>query len=296
MMMDIRFRYKVALSCIVIMMVFVTLSGFSYAYFVAEVTGEGKPFTVTTEGVKLTLTEDTDNNISLVNTMPILDAEGLKGTPHTFTLANGNTYPVIAKIYLSVDKTSELKAESIKYAYVDNNGNFGTQGALLSSLSPEEIESGSTSYLLGTASLTASGTEGATMSGFKLLLWIDSSVGDIQSCDITGDAENCETPLDATMNKTFKAYITIKTEPNKDGSALPSDIPNQGVNEGPQIFDDPSEITGTESEVVTPEVTEPENTNPGESEIPNNDVPVVEEPGTEEVPENGEGMEEPSIG
>lgn len=296
-MVDIRFRYKVALSCIVVMMVFVTLSGFSYAYFVAEVTGSSEPLTITTEGVDLTFTGESD--IALDNASPISDTEGLKGTPYKFSLKNNNTYPVIAHIYLSVLKESNLDISNINVAYAQTESNLQA-GNILTLQASEDIDSSlySASYKLGDVNLSSTGLDGSTASNFKLLLWMKETAGEIQSCTIDDAGEKvCTTPLDPTMDKSFKAVITIKTEPNRDGAIQASDSSSiQDVNNGPQIFDNPSEISGNETEVVTPEVSTPENTSPQENEILNNDTPIVEEPSTEEIQQNGEGMEEPSIG
>ena len=56
-MMHIRFKYKVALSSIVIMMVMVTLTGFSYAYFTTQVSGEGNDIVVQTGDVLMNFTD-----------------------------------------------------------------------------------------------------------------------------------------------------------------------------------------------------------------------------------------------
>ena len=295
-MVDIKFKYKVALSCIVIMMVFVTLSGFSYAYFVASVEGTGNPLIVTTEGVDLTLTEGSDD-IALVAAKPIPDGDGIKGTPHTFTLTNNNSYAVKAYIYLSVSSDSGLDAQYIKYAYVNNGGSFNESDAKkLSDIKEPNTpinDKYKNSYLLDTVDLTATGTDGATKNGFKILLWIDNELNEVVTCN---DEGLCSPSEPTTMGKTFNARITIKTEPNREANNQSSTVSDQGVANGPQIFDSPSEIQGAGSEVITPEVTEPEVVNPAESETPENDVPVVVEPGTEDVPQNGEGMEVPSIG
>ena len=65
-MMHIRFKYKVALSSIVIMMVMVTLTGFSYAYFTTQVSGEGNDIVIETGDVLMNFTEG-GKDINLTN-------------------------------------------------------------------------------------------------------------------------------------------------------------------------------------------------------------------------------------
>ena len=100
-MMHIRFKYKVALSSIVIMMVMVTLTGFSYAYFTTQVSGEGNDIVIETGDVLMNFTEG-GKDINLTNQYPISDEQGLAQTPYTFNLSNPNAFPVKAYVFVNV--------------------------------------------------------------------------------------------------------------------------------------------------------------------------------------------------
>ncbi len=295
-MVDIRFRYKVALSCIVVMMVFVTMSGFSYAYFTAEVTGTGRDVTVTTEGVNLTYTAG-GTNINLTNAVPLADSEGLKKDPYTFSLKNNNTYGVRAYIYVSVDKNSTLAPENIRVAYAKSGESISeaTTPFDLTEKDSQVVDQNafSASYLLDTVDIDSNGS----MENFQLLLWIKGSLNEIITCNgDEGDGESisCAPDENSTMGKTFNAIVTVKTEPNRDATSTSSGEPvaspaAQGAMNEPEIFDNPQEIQNTQPEVTTPSVEEngtPENT------VPNGEQEAL--PNENEV-QNGEGMEGPSV-
>ena len=294
-MVDIRFRYKVALSCIVIMMVFVTLSGFSYAYFVAEITGESKPLTITTEGVKLTFTGE-ENVINLTNEKPTPDSDALKNDPYTFTLTNNNSYAVSIKIYLTVTR-SDLPATAIKYAYT-TNGTLPTEGTILSTKTKETtLESGKDSYLLDDTAFDLAA--GAEMKDFKLVLWIDENVGGIVDCSGEGNTATCE--ASETMSKTFEAHISIRAEQNREAQTQSSGEPvasstNQNAESEPEIFDSPQEVQDIQSESNNiPNVIGLETINPGQNNTQEN-IPNGEQEINENDIQNEEGIGDPSIG
>ena len=235
-MMNIRFKYKVALSSIVIMMVFVTLTGFSYAYFTSQIVGEGNPIDLTTAKVEMTFGEGETDNINLLNAYPISDTQGLEGTPHTFNLTNPNTFDVTVYIFLSVlDDSDQELLSHIKVAYnnpkTEASANQGYNIKFLdvagsestslvdSTMWPkvtDNVLDGATSYLLDTVELGASSTATNSIEGLKLLLWIDEQTGGIVECntDATGNTtctlpndesnqdENCTTTVDPAGKKT----------------------------------------------------------------------------------------------
>ena len=239
-MMNIRFKYKVALSSIVILMVFVTLTSFSYAYFTTVVEGTGNDISATTAEVTMNFTEG-NNSIDLPNA-------------YTFDLTNNNEFPVDVYVFLSVlnDSNQEL-IPHIKVAYdnegtgytsklLDVNGNDNSKWSKMVDL----IYPNATSYLLDTINLSTGGSK----TGIKLLLWIEETTGGVVDCktDETGNTictlpdgttsnqtpEECTTSADGktvctpksdTMNQTFKARISIRAIPKRDPVNMSSGEP-----------------------------------------------------------------------
>ena len=227
-MMHIRFKYKVALSSIVIMMVMVTLTGFSYAYFTTQVSGEGNDIVVQTGDVLMNFTEG-GKDINLTNQYPISDEQGLAQTPYTFNLSNPNAFPVKAYVFVNVlNESTEGLEPHINVAY--NNGTDYTTKLLdtitAATTSPvttgekwlkvaDEIYTGSTSYLIDTISLTAINSAGASKNDLKFLFWIDDETGGVQECTIDEATGTCTTTPDPSMSGTFKATISVVTVPDR---------------------------------------------------------------------------------
>ncbi len=308
-MVDISFRYKVALSSILVLMVFVTLSSFSYAFFTTTINGldNAKVVGVASEAVNMELT-GTDN-INLSAEKPVDDSTGITKTPYTFTLTNGNTYPVNAYIYLCVDLDSKLgdgvtalDPKYIKYAYLNNGGAFTTDIAKKlsdqtpgTSIDPTQYKA---SYLLDTITGI---TNGQTRTGFKLALWISDPSSELNSVVDCSDDGECEAT--GIMGQTFQAHIVVRTEQAREqplgtdaGEVVPTTPPveqagDAGISNGPEVFDTPTEINGTQPEVSensTPGIVGLQTVTPGISSTPENSIPNEEQ-------NNSEGMESPSV-
>ena len=202
MMTDIKLKYKIALLSIVCLMVVVSATSFSYAYFAAIVVGNNnaKNIGVTTATINMSFKEGS-GNVSLSNAYPISDAEGLDGTPYEFTLTNTNSYNVKVEVLVNVLSSTTMSASYIKVAH--NNGSGQITPALLSTKPSPTIvntfDGVSKSYLIDTVTLTPNKSQ-----TFRVWFWIDANVGGVTNGSVG-----------PSMGKTFNAKIatvTVKSE------------------------------------------------------------------------------------
>lgn len=197
-MANIKLRYKITLLSIVCLMVLVSMTSFSYAYFVAVIVGneEAKNIDINTAEVNMNFTEGTEN-VSLSNVYPISDEEGLTGTPYEFTLTNPNNYNVTVEILVNVLTDSTMDSSYIKVAY--NNGSGQLTPALLNAKPGPNITSSfegvKECYLLDSITLAPNGTQ-----SFKVWFWMDESVGGVTGGEVG-----------PSMGKDFKAKIAAVT-------------------------------------------------------------------------------------
>ena len=198
MMTDIKFKYKVALLSIVCLMIVVSITSFSYAYFVAVIVGneQAKEINVSTAEINMTFVEG-DGNVSLSNVYPISDAEGLNGTPYEFTLTNPNEYDVVVEVLINVLTDSTMDSSYIKMA--SNNGSGQITPALLTTKPVPNITSSFSGvkecYMFDTFELIPN--ESKTI---KVWLWMDENVGGITGGEVG-----------PSMGKDFKAKIVAVT-------------------------------------------------------------------------------------
>ena len=114
---------------VLILSIIVSILSFSYAIYTVLHRGE-KENTMSTATLILSL-EDKTSSISLINAVPISDANGLSLTPYEFTLRNSGTADALYKIYMEDNEesyrehgceNSKLGSNNIRYAITDDKG------------------------------------------------------------------------------------------------------------------------------------------------------------------------------
>ena len=121
-----------------------------------------------------TLTEDT-SKISLTDAFPIIDEDGLKQTPFTFTIKNNcNSY---VKVYITIDSTYR---ESTNTSYLKDNymkvnispkGTTASKSVILGSQTLTDLENNKKGYIIVSTGLKANEEK-----SYDLRIWMDSSV------------------------------------------------------------------------------------------------------------------------
>ena len=121
-----------------------------------------------------TLTEDT-SKISLTDAFPIIDEDGLKQTPFTFTIKNNcNSY---VKLYITIDSTYR---ESTNTSYLKDNymkvnispkGTTTGKSVILGSQTLTDLENNRKGYVIVSTGLKANEEK-----SYDLRIWMDSSV------------------------------------------------------------------------------------------------------------------------
>ena len=121
-----------------------------------------------------TLTEDT-SKISLTDAFPIIDEDGLKQTPFTFTIKNNcNSY---VKVYITIDSTYR---ESTNTSYLKDNymkvnispkGTTTGKSVILGSQTLTDLENNRKGYIIVSTGLNANEEK-----SYDLRIWMDSAV------------------------------------------------------------------------------------------------------------------------
>ena len=121
-----------------------------------------------------TLTEDT-SKISLTDAFPIIDEDGLKQTPFTFTIKNNcNSY---VKVYITIDSTYR---ESTDTSYLKDNymkvnispkGTTTGKSVILGSQTLTDLENNRKGYIIINTGLKANEEK-----SYDLRIWMDSAV------------------------------------------------------------------------------------------------------------------------
>ena len=121
-----------------------------------------------------TLTEDT-SKISLTDAFPIIDEDGLKQTPFTFTIKNNcNSY---VKLYITIDSTYR---ESTNTSYLKDNymkvnispkGTTTGKSVILGSQTLTDLENNRKGYIIVSTGLKANEEK-----SYDLKIWMDSAV------------------------------------------------------------------------------------------------------------------------
>ena len=169
------------------------------------------------------LTEDTEK-IVLENAYPIVDSEGLKGTPFTFTLKNNCSSYI--RLYITID--SEHRG-NLGTTYLDDNyikvnispkGTTSEQSVVLGSKKLTDLDNNRKGYIIVNTGLQANEEK-----SFDLRLWMDEAVtleqglGKSWEGKIVVIGEAASGPL---LNETILANNEVQTpltEPGKEVSA-----------------------------------------------------------------------------
>ena len=189
------------------LVVFIVVSGASYAFFTTSV--KGKEFAIYTGNLKVDYSKKTDT-ISIDNIYPMTDTEGLKQMSHEFTVTNKGNIDARYQVRLELDDTKSdmVDIRYIKMSYQVNGGDY-SEPVLLSDLN---------SSLVFTKNIIVKPNESNT---YGIKLWIDLSA----SNDIQG--------------KEFKARVVVDSIQNVDDSYQVDTIPiiylNKDNNENQDI-------------------------------------------------------------
>ena len=175
------------------LVVFIVVSGASYAFFTTSV--KGKEFAIYTGNLKVDYSKKTDT-ISIDNLYPMTDTEGLKQMSHEFTVTNKGNIDARYQVRLELDDTKSdmVDIRYIKMSYQVNGGEY-SEPVLLSDLN---------SSLVFTKNIVIKPNESNT---YGIKLWIDLSA----SNDIQG--------------KEFKARVVVDSIQNVDDSYQVDTIP-----------------------------------------------------------------------
>ena len=182
--MESQVKSKKLLTAITVFLLLLTIIGVSYAVWRISLQ-QTESNRISTACFDVSFTEDSEA-IQLEKAYPILDEEGMTGTPYTFTLTNNCDGYASYQINLEVLNETTLDSKYIK-VYLDNSS-----PSILSDLqvTSTTLDEATTAYILNTGYFEPS--ESKT---FNLRIWMDEN-----------------TPaLEETMNKTFASKVTITT-------------------------------------------------------------------------------------
>ena len=182
--MESQVKSKKVLTAITVFLLLLTIIGVSYAVWRISLQ-QTESNRISTACFDITFKEDSVS-IQLEKAYPILDEEGMTGTPYTFTLTNNCDGYASYQINLEVLNETTLDSKYIK-VYLDNSS-----PSILSDLqvTSTTLDEATTAYILNTGYFEPS--ESKT---FNLRIWMGE-----------------DTPaLEETMNKTFASKVTITT-------------------------------------------------------------------------------------
>ena len=174
---------KIIILIILILISILTLIGSSYALLTKTFTS--KKLSVEVGTLKVDFTEG--NAITLDNTKPMSDSDGLNTTPYTFTITNSGTIDSYYTISNEEDSNNTLDTTYLKYKLVSNDG-YDSGIKRLKDIGTGTYRMVDERALLKSKSVT-----------YKLYLWIASDAGnDIQ-------------------NKIYKSKIIVNSTSNRVG-------------------------------------------------------------------------------
>ena len=201
----------------------ICIIGVSYAFFQLFLKQSDNNTLVSRTCFDTSLTEDTEK-IVLENAYPIVDSEGLKGTPFTFTLKNNCSSYI--RLYITID--SEHRG-NLGTTYLDDNyikvnispkGTTSEQSVVLGSKKLTDLDNNRKGYIIVNTGLQANEEK-----SFDLRLWMDEAVtleqglGKSWEGKIVVIGEAASGPL---LNETILANNEVQTpltEPGKEVSA-----------------------------------------------------------------------------
>ena len=201
----------------------ICIIGVSYAFFQLFLRQSDNNTLVSRTCFNTSLTENTEK-IVLENAYPIVDSEGLKGTPFTFTLKNNCSSYI--RLYITID--SEHRG-NLGTTYLDDNyikvnispkGTTSEQSVVLGSKKLTDLDNNRKGYIIVNTGLQANEEK-----SFDLRLWMDEAVtleqglGKSWEGKIVVIGEASSGPL---LNETILADNEVKapiTTPGKEVSA-----------------------------------------------------------------------------
>ena len=205
----------------------ICIIGVTYAFFQLFLRQSDNNTLVSRTCFNTSLTENTEK-IVLENAYPIVDSEGLKGTPFTFTLKNNCSSYI--RLYITID--SEHRG-NLGTTYLDDNyikvnispkGTTSEQSVVLGSKKLTDLDNNIKGYIIVNTGLQANEEK-----SFDLRLWMDEAVtleqglGKSWEGKIVVIGEAASGPL---LNETILANNEVKTPitiPGKEVSAYTLD-------------------------------------------------------------------------
>ncbi len=201
----------------------ICIIGVSYAFFQLFLKQSDNNTLVSRTCFDTSLTENTEK-IVLENAYPVVDSEGLKGTPFTFTLKNNCSSYI--RLYITID--SEHRG-NLGTTYLDDNyikvnispkGTTSEQSVVLGSKKLTDLDNNRKGYIIVNTGLQANEEK-----SFDLRLWMDEAVTLEQGLGkswegkivVIGEASNGQTLIEAILaNNEVKAPLTT---PGREVSA-----------------------------------------------------------------------------
>ena len=205
----------------------ICLIGVSYAFFQLFLKQSDNNTLVSRTCFDTSLTEDTEK-IVLENAYPIVDSEGLKGTPFTFTLKNNCSSYI--RLYITID--SEHRG-NLGTKYLDDNyikvnispkGTTDGQSVVLGSKKLTDLDNNRKGYIIVNTGLQANEEK-----NFDLRLWMDEAVTLEQGLGKSWEGKIVvvgEASSGMTLNEVILANNEVKTPlttPGKEVSAHTKD-------------------------------------------------------------------------
>ena len=109
----------IVISVVIILISVIALLGASYALLTMTVEGD-KKISLTAGILKVDFSEG--DNISIENSAPMSDKEGLQTTPYTFTVTNTGNINAYYHVSLEEDSNNTLSNSYLKMKITGNNG------------------------------------------------------------------------------------------------------------------------------------------------------------------------------
>ena len=205
----------------------ICIIGVSYAFFQLFLKQSDNNTLVSRTCFDTSLTENTEK-IVLENAYPVVDSEGLKGTPFTFTLKNNCSSYI--KLYITID--SEHRG-NLGTKYLDDNyikvnispkGTTSGQSVILGSKKLTDLDNNRKGYIIVNTGLQANEEK-----SFDLRLWMDQDVTLEQGLGKSWEGKIVvigEAASGMTLNEAILADNEIKapfTTPGKEVSAHTKD-------------------------------------------------------------------------
>ena len=205
----------------------ICIIGVSYAFFQLFLKQSDNNTLVSRTCFDTSLTENTEK-IVLENAYPVVDSEGLKGTPFTFTLKNNCSSYI--RLYITID--SEHR-DNLGTTYLDDNyikvnispkGTTNEQSVVLGSKKLTDLDNNRKGYII-----VNTGLQSNEEKSFDLRLWMDEAVTLEQGLGKSWEGKIVvigEAASGALLNETILANNEVKTPittPGKEVSAHTKD-------------------------------------------------------------------------